>query len=171
MEEPFLVLWTKEGAGINYTDVFVTDFTDVIANFSIKEYNAAEITPANLADYYIENKLNLSLPLVADYSGAAINVCVQAVDEEKKEVSFFGPVLRGQEYSIAEPIDDLFGTFSNALPKDTSGLICSCNCMLNYVNIEMENKLLGDYRGPFTFGEIAYVLVNQTMVTLSLREA
>ncbi|CAA6798364.1 MAG: Unknown protein [uncultured Aureispira sp.] len=280
----------KEGAGINYTDVFVTDFTDVIANFSIKEYNAAEITttmltdrysggfsylllpafselhqtyalksseastlfdipimgwitgvhldlmgvkppkvingktgvisgnkglvlhcelkegthaevdivniyqntkadkivfqedsfscsdclingtPANLADYYIANKLDLSLPLVADYSGAAINVCVQAVDEEKKEVSFFGPVLRGQEYSIAEPIDDLFGTFSNALPKDTSGLICSCNCMLNYVNIEMENKLLGDYRGPFTFGEIAYVLVNQTMVTLSLRE-
>lgn len=125
---------------------------------------------ANLADYFVENDVDPTFPLVANYSGASINVSVQAVDEEKKEVSFFAPLLRGQEYYIAKPIEDLYGTFSNALPQNTSTLLCSCNCILNYVNIEMENKLAGDFRGPFTFGEIAYVLVNQTLVTLSVQK-
>lgn len=126
--------------------------------------------PANLADYFVENDVDPALPLVANYSGASINVSVQAVDKEKKEVSFFAPLLRGQEYYIAKPIEDLYGTFSNALPQETDNLLCSCNCILNYVNIEMENKLAGDFRGPFTFGEIAYVLVNQTLVTLSVQK-
>lgn len=126
--------------------------------------------PANLADYYVKNKIDPSLPLVANYSGASINVSIEGVDEENKRVSFFAPVLRGQEYSIAKPIEDLYGTFSDAMPQDISNLLCSCNCILNYANIEMENKLSGDFRGPFTFGEIAYVLVNQTLVTLSLQE-
>ncbi|CAA6798362.1 MAG: Unknown protein [uncultured Aureispira sp.] len=124
--------------------------------------------PANLADYYKKHKIDVSLPLVANYSGASINVSIEAIDEEEKRVSFFAPVLRGQEYSIAKPIDDLYATFSNALPQDISDSLCSCNCILNYANIKMENKLSGDYRGPFTFGEIAYVLVNQTLVTLSI---
>jgi len=124
----------------------------------------------NLSDYYVKNKIDLSLPLIANYSGAFINVSVQAIEEKERQMSFFAPLLRGQEYYVAEPIEDLYATFSNALPQDVDDLLCSCNCILNYVNIGMENKLSGDFRGPFTFGEIAYVLVNQTMVTLSLHE-
>lgn len=126
--------------------------------------------PANLADYYVKNEIDVSLPLVADYSGASINVSIQSVDAETGKVAFFAPVLNTREYHIAKPIDDLYAAFCGDLPEDTSGVVCSCNCVLNYVNIGMKGKLSGKFTGPFTFGEIAYVLVNQTMVVLSIHE-
>lgn len=124
--------------------------------------------PTNLADYYQKHHIDVSLPLVANYSGASINVSIQAVDENKGEVALFAPVLHTQEYKLAQPIDDLYGTFSEKLPQDLSKVLCSCNCILNYVNLDLEHKHSGGFTGPFTFGEIAYVLVNQTMVVLSV---
>jgi len=163
----------KEGtyAELDIVNIYEQRVGDIIT-FQEDSFSCSDClingAPANLADYYIKNKIDVSLPLVANYSGASINVSITSVDEAAKRVSFFAPVLRGQEYSIAKPIEDLYGTFSNALPQDISDLLCSCNCILNYTNIDMKNKLSGDFRGPFTFGEIAYVLVNQTMITLSL---
>ncbi|WMX15198.1 MULTISPECIES: DUF6976 family protein [unclassified Aureispira] len=153
---------------VNIYEQGVGDKIEVDANsFSCLDCRIND-EPANLADYYIEHDIDVSLPLVANYSGASINVSVQAVKENEREMSFFAPLLQGRTYYVAKPIEDLYQAFSEALPKDTSALLCSCNCILNYVNIQMENKFTGDFRGPFTFGEIAYVLVNQTMVTLSI---
>ncbi len=126
--------------------------------------------PANLADYYKENNINADLPLVANYAGASINVSIQQINEEEHHVAFFAPVLKGRAYKVAQPIEDLYTVFCKELPEDSSAVIFSCNCILNYVHIEMEKKFAGDFRGPFTFGEIAYILVNQTMVTLSIKE-
>lgn len=124
----------------------------------------------NLADYYLENKIDISLPLVANYAGASINVSIQQVDEENKQMLFYAPVLTTTEYRIAKPVSDLYTSFEQLLPKETEDIALSCNCILNYLNLELEHKNLGDFRGPFTFGEIAYVLVNQTMVTLSIHK-
>lgn len=124
----------------------------------------------NLADYYIKNKIDASLPLIANYSGASINVSVQALDEENKKVVFFAPLLSAKEYRVAKPVSDLYKGLVDKLPEDTSSIVCSFNCMFNYLNLELNGKILGNFRGPFTFGEIAYVLVNQTMVTLAIHD-
>jgi hypothetical protein len=124
--------------------------------------------PGNLAEYYIENDINRTLPLVANYAGVPINVDVQEVNAENKTVSFFGPLNVAHEYKLAELVEDRYELFCEKLPTDNSSMICSCNCISSYLNIGMEGKHSGGIVGPFTFGEIAYVLVNQTMVTLSV---
>ena len=44
----------------------------------------------------------------------------------------------------------------------------SCNCILNFLYGELKSKRTGSFTGPVTFGEIAYILLNQTMVRLQL---
>ncbi|WP_439895878.1 DUF6976 family protein [Alloyangia pacifica] len=44
----------------------------------------------------------------------------------------------------------------------------SCNCILNFPYDPLETKRTGDFTDPVTFGEIAYILLNQTMVRLQL---
>ena len=42
--------------------------------------------------------------------------------------------------------------------------VFSCNCILNYLYCGLEGKKIPPYCGPVTFGEIAYQLLNQTLV-------
>lgn len=124
----------------------------------------------NLADYYKTNNVDSTLPLVANYAGASINISIESISEEAHSVSFFAPLLKGREYKVAKSVEDKYTTFCALLPKDETPIIFSCNCILNYVHIGMQNKFAGDLKGPFTFGEVAYILVNQTMVTLSIKD-
>lgn len=122
----------------------------------------------NLADYLVVNNVDLSLPLVADHGGALINADIQNVDKEARTVSFFAPILSTQEYKIAEPIADRYAAFLDTMPEDNSQVICSCNCLSSYLQLGLNGKHTKGVTSPFTFGEIAYILVNQTMVMLSL---
>lgn len=122
----------------------------------------------NLATYYLEHDINRTLPLVANYAGVPINIDIQEVNEENKTMSFFGPLNAAHEYRVAEFVEDRYQIFCDKLPKEKTNILCSCNCISSYLNIGMEGKHSGGIVGPFTFGEIAYVLVNQTMVTLSV---
>jgi len=124
----------------------------------------------NFADYVLENNVDTRFPLVADYSGAMINVSFQGVDEENKTVSFYAPVFSGVEYKLASPVDDYVSEFQAAVPN-VNNVTFSCNCVLNYVHSELEGKKTGNFRGPMTFGEIAYQLLNQTMVYLTVEDA
>jgi hypothetical protein len=122
--------------------------------------------PANFADYMESIEADLSLPLVADYCGAAINVSFKAVDTAKRRVEFYAPVFEGIEYRIAAPPGNL-----PKIGSDEGSDACfSCNCVLNYIYGEMEGEYTGQFAGPMTFGEIAYLLLNQTLVHLSLHE-
>ncbi len=118
----------------------------------------------SFADYLKEAHADLRLPLVADYCGAMINTCFQGVDEAKKVVSFFAPVFEGVEYRLARPLGDYAEEFRQAMPRDGMGALFSCNCILNYLHSNLEGKKTGDMVGPITFGEIAYQLLNQTLV-------
>ena len=125
----------------------------------------------NLADYMIEHNIDTKLPLVANYSGAMLNVSFQEVDPDKKTVSFYAPVFSGVEYKLATPVDDYVTEFQKALPDIEKGLTFSCNCVLNYLYSELEGKKTGHITGPMTFGEIAYQLLNQTLVYLTVDNA
>lgn len=124
----------------------------------------------SLAAYLRDNDIDTRLPLIANYGGALINVSVQSVNHESGEVPFYAPVMQGVEYRFAKPLDDYAAAFSRQLGVGGEGQY-SCNCILNYLYGELEGKATGSFTGPVTFGEIAYMLLNQTLVRLELQAA
>lgn len=122
----------------------------------------------NFAEYILQNNIDTRLPLVADYSGAMINISIQNVDAEEGSVLLYAPVFEGHEYKFAKKVDDYVASFNAEIPGEVSDAMMACNCILNYVYSELDGKKTANLRGPFTFGEIAYVLVNQTMVYLKI---
>ena len=123
-------------------------------------------TAANFARYVQEKGLDLSLPLVADYHGAQINVSFKGVDAENGRVDFYAPVFTGIEYRQANPVGDYAAGFRALVGGLREHPRFSCNCILNYLHGQLEGKAFGPFEGPVTFGEIGYQLLNQTLVYL-----
>lgn len=124
--------------------------------------------PAIFSDYLAARNIDTRLPLVADYCGAMINVSFKAVVTTERRVDFYAPVFPGQVYRIAAPLDDYVAEFQAAIPAGIDGLVFSCNCILNYLYSSLEGRRTDGMTGPITFGEIAYQLLNQTLVYLSI---
>ncbi len=122
----------------------------------------------NFADYLASKKINTQLPLVANYMGAMVNVSFQGVDAGTKKVSLYAPVFPGVEYKIAEPIGDYEKEFNKEIGAHDVKPAYTCNCILNYLYANLEGKKTANIVGPITFGEIAYMLLNQTMVYLTI---
>ncbi|WP_119153140.1 DUF6976 family protein [Caldimonas tepidiphila] len=123
--------------------------------------------PVNFADYLAQNGIDTRWPLVADYAGAMVNVSFKGVDAEQRRVDFYAPVFDDAEYRLAAPVEDYQRAFAAAMPGGGASVAWSCNCILNYLYSGLEGQRTGAITGPMTFGEIAYQLLNQTMVVLS----
>ncbi|HEY8904974.1 MAG TPA: hypothetical protein VIM63_02945 [Rhodoferax sp.] len=125
--------------------------------------------PSSLAKYLQSIGHDTRLPLVADYSGALINVSIKAVDQAHDKVEFYGPVFPHVVYKLAQPFSGSYDKqFSHAIAELPGPAKFSCNCVLNYLYAELQGKRTGQVTGPMTFGEVAYILLNQTMVQLTL---
>ena len=126
----------------------------------------------NFADYIVQNKLDTRLPLVADYYGALINIGIQEVDTANRQVRFCAPIFSGIRYKHAKPVEDYATAFKDRIARERVSeyerVIFSCNCLLNYQYSELEGKKTEPFIGPVTFGEIAYQLLNQTLVYLEI---
>lgn len=128
--------------------------------------------PGNLADYIKQENIDTRLPLVANYSGVMINVSIQQVDALHHRVDLYAPVFADVGYRFAKPVPNYIESFNQALPSSVSEDIAfTCNCILNFLYSELEGKNTRDLTGPITFGEVAYQLLNQTMVYLTLNSA
>lgn len=126
----------------------------------------------NLAAYLDAQNRDTRLPLIANYGGAHLNVSIKSVDAEAGEVSFYAPVQEGVVYRPAAALPkDYAQAFAAHLEGKSTGTDYSCNCILNYLYGEMEGKRVAGFTGPMTFGEIAYMLLNQTLVRLELDAA
>ena len=121
------------------------------------------------ADYIAKVKLNSAYPLVADYNGAQINTSFQEVNQETKRVSFYAPVFAGIDYRQAAPVGDYVHEFEALAKGAHENIEFSCNCILNYLYGELQGRKTGDLNGPMTFGEVAYQLLNQTLVYLDVQ--
>ena len=130
--------------------------------------------PKNFADYLKEHTLDTKLPIVADYYGVPINISFQGVDDKENMVRFYAPVFSGIDYKHAKPIEDYVAAFDAHVQKfmgaNTHNVVFSCNCIMTYLFSNLENKKTGAFVGPFTFGEIAYQLLNQTLVYLEITD-
>ncbi len=119
----------------------------------------------NLAEYLGERKIDTRLPLVADYQGAMVNVAFQGVDAVAKRTSFYAPVFQGVTYRLARALsEDYAVAFQKEATARAASPVFACNCILNYLYGSLEGKRTGNMTGPITFGEVAYMLLNQTMV-------
>jgi len=121
------------------------------------------------SEYLTENNIDSQLPLVADFNGAMINVSFQEVNNDKGYVNFYAPVFEGIEYRIAEPISNYVEEFNTEVTDIKEAPFMSVNCILNFLYAELDGKQTGEIKGPITFGEIAYLLLNQTMVHVSAK--
>jgi hypothetical protein len=157
-------------AKANIVNLFLQGQGDIIT-FPTSGFEAAECLingkTRNFAEYVETQKIDTQLPLVADYMGAMVNVSFQSVDARAGKVAFYAPVFRGVQYKIAEPISDYAAEFEKKLNARNVHPVCTCNCILNYLYAKLEGKKTGDVVGPITFGEIAYMLLNQTLVYLT----
>lgn len=119
-------------------------------------------------DYVTKSQLDQRMPLVTDFSGEMINVSFQAVDPDHHCVRFYAPVVAGVEYRHAAPLGDYRNQLLSYLAAHPLKPAFSCNCILNYLYAGLEGDQPIPVGGPATFGEIAYILVNQTLVYLEL---
>lgn len=119
----------------------------------------------SFADYLATKKADTQLPLIGDFMEAKLNIAFQSIDEETKDVSLYAPVFKGIDYKLSKPMESYAKAFTEKLDVLTDlDPVWSCNCVLNFLYGELEGKSTGNITGPMTFGEIAYVLLNQTMV-------
>jgi hypothetical protein len=124
----------------------------------------------NFAAYLVDSEVDTLLPLVADYHGEMINVSLQRIDSDTGKVELYAPVFRGVEYRVAKPVTNYIEAFTARLPLNLAQPEFTCNCILNYLYSGLEGKRTGSLTGPVTFGEIAYQLLNQTLVYLQVRD-
>lgn len=143
-----------------------TTFTFPQTGFSARTATVNGKT-VDLAAYLRAHAIDTRLPLVANYAGALINVSFEHVDAAGGGVSFYAPVIAGTEYRLATAQPDYAAAFAATLGDGGEGML-SCNCILNYLHGDMAGKKTGRFTGPVTFGEIAYILLNQTLVKLDL---
>jgi hypothetical protein len=119
------------------------------------------------ADYIAKNNTDTKLPLVGDYSGAGVNISIKSVEDGT--VYFYAPVFKGIEYRFSEPISDYVGAFHGKIAElGNTDSAFACNCILNFLYGGLEGKDLGGFYGPITFGEIAWQLLNQTLVYIQI---
>jgi len=116
-----------------------------------------------LADYLSQNGIDTKLPLIGSYFGAGINVSFKQIVNGK--VHTYAPVFKNIKYQFANKIGDYAKEFEEQLKSfKNAKAVFSCNCILNFLYGELEGKQVQHFYGPITFGEIAYQLVNQTLV-------
>ncbi len=120
------------------------------------------------AEYLNRIKANIEVPLLANYGGTRINVGIRGYDLPHGQVSFYGPVFRNVNYHFAQPVPNMKQKIMDFMPKDGRSPVFSCVCISNYTQGMMEDFPAGAFEGPVAFGEIAHLLVNQTMTYLRI---
>ncbi len=157
-------------AQIDITNIFEPDPESPEIRFFFDTFDALNCLidgkETNLAEYIDKHNIDIKLPLVADYSGAHINVSIKEVDVKNGLVSFFAPVFESKVYRFAKPIDNYINRFEVKTLDYNPDNVFSCNCILNYLYGEFEGRKINNIKGPITFGEIGYQLLNQTLVSL-----
>ncbi len=161
-------------AGVNIVNIFNQDKNGDEIKFLENGFEATEClvngNKVNFADYIAIKKIDTKLPLVSDYSGISINVSIKEADEINKKVSFYAPVFQNRVYKFAKPLENYVKEFKIKVPVIYNEIGFSCNCILNYLYGELENNKI-KIGGPVTFGEIAYGLLNQTLVYSTINDA
>ena len=84
-------------------------------------------------------------------------------------VQFGAPVFPSVKYYRAKEMPDYAAAFNASLLKlKDIQAVFACNCLSNFLHGELEGKKLEALFGPVVFGEIAYQMLSQTLVYVTL---
>ena len=105
--------------------------------------------------------------LAGNYGGIYMNVAIASEKESDlgKYVTLGAPVYKGIQYGLAnmENID------YESMKKHFHGeVVLSFTCVNNYANPDIFSKALTHMNGPFTYGEIAYFLMSNATVYVTV---
>ncbi|MCL2381123.1 MAG: hypothetical protein FWC64_05955 [Treponema sp.] len=156
---------------INIINIFSQDESSPVITFTEEGFKVEKCLVGGkevvFADYLAQNAIDTKMPLVGAYSGTGINVSFKKI--EGGVVHLYAPVFKDIEYRMAKHIPDYVKAFTTQLAGiKAENIAFSCNCILNFLYGELEGKSIGAFSGPVTFGEIAFQLVNQTFVYVSV---
>ena len=157
---------------VNIINIFEPDENSPVIKFTEEGFSAKKCLidgkETEFVDYITKNEIDTKLPLVGNYSGIGINTSFKSVEDGI--VNFYAPVFSGIEYRMAKNVPDYAAAFHTRLKElSDSDAVFSCNCILNFLYGELEGKSIEAFAGPITFGEIAYQLVNQTLVYVTVK--
>lgn len=163
----YIKLPEGKSAMINMINIFNDDKTDPVIKFYDSDLSVTKCNvngqDIDFAQYIEKKGIDTKMPLVADYNGSCINTSIKGI--ANGAVGFYAPVFKGIEYRFATNVKDYAAEFKSRI--DEAGahdpIIC-CNCILNYLHGNLTGQKMTPYTGPVTFGEIAYQLLNQTLV-------
>ena len=163
----YIKLADDKSAMINIVNIFEDDKTDPVITFHDNELSISNCKvngqDVNFAEYIKKKEIDTQMPLVADYNGVFINTSIKEVMENK--VDLYAPVFKGVEYRFATHVSDYAKEFEKRINEaGARSPVFSCNCILNYLYGNLEGHKTPPYAGPVTFGEVAYQLLNQTLV-------
>ena len=152
---------------INIINIFEQDKSSPVIEFTHEGFSVASCLVDGketvFADYLAQQGIDVKLPFVGNYSGNGINISIKSI--ESGVVNLYAPVFPGIKYRMAKSILDFEHEFNSRLTEyDNTNVVFSCNCILNFLYGGFEDKSIKGFTGPITFGEIAYQLVNQTLV-------
>jgi len=124
---------------------------------------------ANIAEFLtsIQYKEKAPRPLIANTNGALINRDIKEINNDKKEVTFFSPVYAGDHYYLTEIIDNYKELFNERLLEIKKNPVYTSICVSYYLLGNLEDKKI-NIEGAFAFGEIAFQLLNKTLVFLEI---
>jgi hypothetical protein len=163
----YLKLPEGKTAMINMINIFKDDKADPVIKFYDNDLKVTKCSvngqDVDFAEYIEKNGIDTKMPLVADYNGSYINTSIKGM--ENGTVGFYAPVFKGIEYRFATNVRDYVSEFASRIEEaGAHDPVLCCNCILNYLYGDLTGKKMTPYTGPVTFGEIAYQLVNQTLV-------
>lgn len=156
---------------VNLVNVFSPDENSPVIRFEKDGFTVEKCyidgVETDFSDFLKERAFNTSLPIVGDYSGENINITVRSIGDG--EVRLYAPVFKDIDYRFAMEVDNYAEKLTARISQiDTENTMFACNCYLSFVYGSLEGKDVGAFYGPVTFGEIAYLLVNQTLVYLQV---
>ncbi|MBQ5549977.1 MAG: hypothetical protein IIT32_02845 [Bacteroidales bacterium] len=131
--------------------------------------------PGNIAEYmekYVKPRMggNGYTQMITSQNGALINRDPKVVDLAKGTTSFFSPAYAGDEYYLVKPGNDYLAMFNEALKAKKSEIVACFSCISYFFGGSFEGKSIIK-NGCYAFGEIAYQLLNKTIVTLEIDRA
>jgi len=166
-----LELPADKEVSINIINIFEQDQSAPVIEFTQEGFSVVKCLVNGIetvfAEYLAQNGIDEKLPLVGNYSGNGVNISIKSIINGV--VNLYAPVFPGIKYRMAKSILDYEHEFNSRLTgQPNADVVFSCNCILNFLYGELESKSIKGFTGPITFGEIAYQLVNQTLVYVTV---
>jgi hypothetical protein len=124
--------------------------------------------PGNIASYLeaVKGRIGHYPQLITSQNGALVNRDIKSVNVETGEAEFFSPAYDSDVYYLVKTNNDYFATFNRRLGRKTDVIAC-LSCTSYFLEGDFEYRHI-DFNGVYTFGEIAYQLLNKTIVTLEV---